>query len=106
MPMNVTRYGDTLREAARSLGPRVLLAQGRARAVVAGHETDLSALARGKVTITPLDYNMTRQSVLANMQRWQFPLTGDTSEDDEASRPPLPTMRIRRGRQKVGKHEQ
>jgi hypothetical protein len=74
---------------------------------VPGCETDLSALARGKVTITPLDYNMTRQAALANMQQWQFPLAGSTLWDDaNASRPPLPTMRIRRGKQKVVNHEE
>ena len=49
-------------ETARSLGTRVFLAGRRA---VAGRppadQTDRSALDEGKVTITPLDYNLTRR---------------------------------------------
>jgi hypothetical protein len=29
-------------------------------------------LAKGKVTLTPLDYNLTRQAALAEMEQWQF----------------------------------
>ena len=55
------------------------------------------------MTITPLDYNMTRQAALADMQRWQFPLAGSAfeSDDADASKPSMPTMRVRRGKQKV-----
>ena len=49
---------------------------------MAGHETDLSALAKGKVTITPLDYNMTRRAALAEMERWQFQFTPSAWENE------------------------
>ncbi|MFZ1936967.1 MAG: 5'/3'-nucleotidase SurE [Thermoguttaceae bacterium] len=107
VPMHVTRYGDTFEKRQDPWGRDYFWLKGGPAPLVDGHETDLSALARGKVTITPLDYNMTRQSALANMQRWQFPLAGSILQDDDAaSRPPLPTMRIRRGRQKAVKHEE
>jgi hypothetical protein len=41
---------------------------------VAEHETDLTAMAKGVVSLTPLDFNMTRQTALAEMQRWKFDL--------------------------------
>ena len=47
-----------------------------------GHETDLSALAKGKVTITPLDYNLTRKAVLREMEQWQFRLPETTRVDE------------------------
>ena len=108
VPMHVTRYGDTFEKRQDPWGRDYFWLKGGPAPFVAGRETDLSALARGKVTITPLDYDMTRQSALANMQRWQFPLAGSTLEGDdaEASRPPMPTMRIRRGKQKVVSHEE
>jgi 5'-nucleotidase len=107
VPMHVTRYGDTFEKRQDPWGRDYFWLKGGPSPFVTGHETDLSALAKGKVAITPLDYDMTRQSALANMQQWQFPLAGSTLEanDAEASRP-TPTMRIRRGKQKVVKHEQ
>jgi 5'-nucleotidase len=107
-PMHVTRYGDTFEKRQDPWGRDYFWLKGGPAPFVPGCETDLSALGKGKVTITPLDYDMTRQAALANMQQWQFPLAGSTLEGDdaEASRPSAPTMRIRRGRQKVVKHEQ
>ena len=40
---------------------------------IEGHETDLTALAKGFITLTPLQYNMTRHTVLAEMeQTWRL----------------------------------
>ena len=89
VPMNVTRYGDTFEKRHDPWGRDYYWLKGGPAKATAGQETDLSALAQGKVTITPLDYNMTRQSALANMQQWQFPLAGS---DLEA------TTTMRRGR--------
>ncbi len=38
------------------------------------HETDLSALRKGFVTLTPLDFDLTKRGVLAEMESWQFEL--------------------------------
>ena len=38
-------------------------------------ETDVSALRKGFVTLTPLDFDLTKRSELAEMDRWQFDLT-------------------------------
>jgi len=103
VPMNVTRYGDSFEKRHDPWGREYFWLKGGPAEAVAGHETDLSALAQGKVTITPLDYNMTRQAALNDMQRWQFPLAGIALEghDADASKPSMPTMRVRRGKQKV-----
>ena len=37
-------------------------------------ETDLTALRRGFMTLTPLNYNMTHAAKLAEMQRWKMSL--------------------------------
>jgi 5'-nucleotidase len=72
VPMNVTRYGDRFEKRQDPWGRDYYWLIGGPPDQVAGHETDLSALAQGKVALTPLDYNLTRQAALAEMQRWKF----------------------------------
>jgi 5'-nucleotidase len=70
-PMNVTRYGDRFEKRQDPWGRDYFwLTSGPAP--LAEHETDLSAISKGMVSLTPLDYNMTRQSALAEMENWQF----------------------------------
>ena len=40
------------------------------------------------ITLTPLDYNMTRQAVLADMEKWQFRLglVGEPFQERKAKR--------------------
>jgi 5'-nucleotidase len=109
VPMNVTRYGDSFEKRFDPWGREYFWLKGGPPEAAPGCETDLSALAQGKVTITPLDYNMTRQAALASMQQWRFPLAGSVLElecNDDSLRPSMPTMRVRRGRQKVVNHDQ
>jgi 5'-nucleotidase len=75
VPMNVTRYGDRFEKRTDPWGRDYYWLTGGPAPTTPGHETDLSALAKGKVTLTPLDYNMTRQSILAEMKPWKFDLT-------------------------------
>ncbi len=93
-PMNVTRYGDGFEKRTDPWGREYFWLIGGPPASMTGHETDLSALAKGKVTITPLDYNMTRQAVLAEMEQWQFRLPETASDfGGEVSEPSPPTER-------------
>jgi 5'-nucleotidase len=94
VPMNVTRYGDSFEKRIDPFGREYFWLTGGQPAPPAEHETDLSALAKGKVTITPLDYNMTRQAVLAEMQQWQFPVP-EASLDDDSTQRPSPNIRMR-----------
>jgi 5'-nucleotidase len=38
---------------------------------------DISALRRGFVTLTPLDFDLTKRSILAEMEGWEFDLAND-----------------------------
>jgi len=74
VPMDVTRYGDRYEKRTDPWGREYYWITGSPPTATEGHETDLSALAKGRVTLTPLDYNMTRESALAAMQPWRFHL--------------------------------
>jgi 5'-nucleotidase len=73
VPMDVTRYGDEYEKRTDPWGRHYYWATGRPPAD-AGAETDLSTLAHGHVSLTPLDYNMTSHAVLDDMRDWRFQL--------------------------------
>ncbi|MBN2579816.1 MAG: 5'/3'-nucleotidase SurE [Pirellulales bacterium] len=77
VPMNVARYEDRFEKRSDPWGRDYYWLIGGPPDNVAGHETDLSVLAKGKVALTPLDYNLTRQAALEEMQRWKFSLEMD-----------------------------
>jgi 5'-nucleotidase len=86
VPMNVTRYGDSFEKRKDPWGRDYFWLTGGPPACVAAHETDLSALAKGMVTLTPLDYDLSRKSVLAEMETWQFSLSeAETSDPAQAA---------------------
>jgi 5'-nucleotidase len=87
VPMDVTRYGDRYEKRTDPWGREYYWATGSPPSATEGHETDLSALAKGHVTLTPLGYNMTRRSVLQQMLPWQFQLERFESEDPAAGQP-------------------
>ena len=80
VPMNVTRYGDSFQKRVDPWGRNYYWLTGGPPQSVPGHETDLSALAKGKVTITPLDYDLTRRAALEEMRRWEFRLSAVDAE--------------------------
>ena len=59
--MNVTRYGDSFEKRIDPWGRSYYWATGDPPRQARGEETDLSALAQGYVTLTPLDYDLTRR---------------------------------------------
>jgi len=73
-PMNVTRYDDHFEKRLDPWGRPYYWLKGGPPESSPDHETDLSALAKGKVSLTPLDYNMTRSAALVEMERWAFRL--------------------------------
>jgi 5'-nucleotidase len=75
VPMNVTRYGDRFEKRQDPWGRDYYWLTGGPAPATPGHETDLSALGQGKITLTPLDYNLTRQAMLQEMESWQFHLS-------------------------------
>lgn len=95
VPMNVTRYGDSFEKRVDPWGRDYYWLTGGPPQSVPGHETDLSALAKGKVTITPLDYDLTRRAALDEMQSWKFRLSAaDAGGKCGKSEIVAPSMRI------------
>lgn len=101
VPMDVTSYGDKFQKRTDPRGREYYWLTGELPVATEGHETDLSALAKGHVTLTPLDYNMTRKSVLAEMQPWEFRLDDVQLEDDSQERSSPPAVRTARKMQQV-----
>ncbi len=95
VPMNVTRYGGGIQKRVDPWGRDYYWLTGGPPATVPDHETDLSALGKGKVTITPLEYDMTRRATLNEMQSWQFHLSAADAENQSGAADfSVPSMRI------------
>jgi 5'-nucleotidase len=84
VPMDVTQYGERFEKRIDPWGRAYYWATGTPPPVLSEQETDLSAIAKGFVTLTPLDFNLTKQSVLAEMQPWQLRLENDLETDAES----------------------
>jgi len=76
VPMDVQRYDDNYEKRKDPWGRDYYWLTGGPRPLTAKHETDLLALAKGRISLTPLDYDMTRRAVLATMESWHFQLDG------------------------------
>ena len=72
VPMDVTRYGEDFESRRDPKGRRYYWATGEPPSSSESHETDLSALAKGYVTLTSLDYDMTKHDTLEEMQNWNL----------------------------------
>jgi len=103
VPMDISPYGDSYEKRFDPWGREYFWITGGPPRATEGHETDLSALAKGLITLTPLDYNMTKRSVLAEMQPWRFELAPAVSADDSADRARVsgPVIRSARKMQQV-----
>jgi 5'-nucleotidase len=73
VPMGVSRYGEHYAKGTDPKGRTYYWATNDPPPQPEGHETDLTAIAKGYLTLTPLQYNMTRHGELAAMEQW--PLT-------------------------------
>lgn len=72
VPMGVQRYGEHYIKRKDPRGRTYFWATNDPPPRPVEQETDLSALAKGFVTLTPLQYDMTRVAALTEMQRWQL----------------------------------
>jgi 5'-nucleotidase len=98
VPMDIGQYGEKFERRVDPWGRDYYWATGRPAPRVAAHETDLTALSKGFVTLTPLDYNMTRQSALTQMEQWEFDLPAPAaagSSDSACVDPDRPVVRVR-----------
>jgi 5'-nucleotidase len=76
VPMNVIRYDDSFEKRTDPWGRNYYWLTGGPPESSPEHETDLSALAKGKISLTPLHYDLTRRAALRAMEAWQFRFEG------------------------------
>jgi 5'-nucleotidase len=74
VPMGVNRYGEHFIKRKDPKGRTYYWATNEPPPEPTEEETDLSALARGDITLTPLHYDMTQHAVLRQMHTWRFGL--------------------------------
>lgn len=74
VPMGVERYGEHFVKRTDPRGRDYYWATGDPPPQHGKLETDLSALEKGFVTLTPLHYDMTRYNLLQEMAQWKIPL--------------------------------
>lgn len=73
VPMGVARYGEHFIKRTDPRGRSYYWATNDPPPKDDGEETDLTAITKGFITLTPLQYNMTRHTVLAEMkQGWKL----------------------------------
>jgi 5'-nucleotidase len=74
VPMGVERYGEHFIKRKDPRGRDYYWATGEPPPQHGDRETDLSALEKGFVTVTPLQYDMTKYDVLQEMDQWSLPV--------------------------------
>lgn len=72
VPMGVSRYGEQFIKRKDPKGRTYYWATNDPPPQPEGHETDLTAITHGHITLTPLQYNMTRLETLSQMQSWKL----------------------------------
>lgn len=72
VPMGLARYGERFIKRIDPKGRAYYWATGDPSPEPAAYETDLSALAAGAVTLTPLDFDLTKTSALETLRRWDL----------------------------------
>jgi len=107
VPMDVAHYGERFEKRIDPWGRAYYWATGEPPPPLGERETDLSALAQGFITLTPLDYNMTKRAILAEMKTWQFALEEEEAVRDgredgqELAGPPRPLVMTARRKRKL-----
>mgnify|MGYP003870851667 CR=1 FL=1 len=86
VPMDVTHYGDRFERRVDPWGRPYYWATGEPPPRLGQQQTDLTALKQGVITVTPLDYNMTKNALLAQMQGWDFRLEAARTAVDRGER--------------------
>jgi len=70
VPMGVERYGDHYIKRQDPKGRNYYWSTNDPPPKPTDHETDLNALAAGHITLTPLQFDMTKHKLLEPMQGW------------------------------------
>ena len=72
VPMGISRYGEQFIKRTDPRGRTYYWATNDPPPQPEGRETDLTAITHGHITLTPLQYSMTKLATLAEMQEWQL----------------------------------
>lgn len=80
VPMGVSRYGEQFIKRKDPKGRTYYWATNDPPPQPEGHETDLTAITHGHITLTPLQYSMTKQATLAEMQTWKLSSTSSSGD--------------------------
>ena len=72
VPMSIVRYGERFIERKDPKGRTYYWAASDPAPRPTETETDLSALERGSVTLSPLQYDMTDRVAIKDMENWKF----------------------------------
>jgi 5'-nucleotidase len=73
VPMGTERYGEQFERRTDPRGRHYYWAIGGPPTHDENqHETDLSALAAGHISLTPLDFDLTKADAMETMRQWQF----------------------------------
>ena len=75
--MGVERYGDHYIKRQDPKGRDYYWSTNDPPPKRTDHETDLNALAAGHITLTPLQFDMTKRSLMEKMQGWSLALPAD-----------------------------
>lgn len=100
VPMDVTPYGERFERRTDPWGRDYYWATGLPPPRKTEHATDLSALAQGHVTVTPLDYDLTSRAAMSRMEPWSFELEVVRAEDLPECPPGFGRPEIRHARKK------
>ncbi|HEV3136935.1 MAG TPA: 5'/3'-nucleotidase SurE [Pirellulales bacterium] len=74
VPMGLARSGEQYEKRIDPRGRSYFWALSDPVVEPGGAETDVSALRKGYVTLTPLDFDLTLRPLLAEMEHWRFEL--------------------------------
>jgi 5'-nucleotidase len=74
VPMGVARWGETYEKRVDPRGRNYYWATNDPPAPPSDEEIDLTALRSGQVSLTPLDFDLTRHAALDDMRNWKFEL--------------------------------
>lgn len=101
VPMDLTRFGDRFDQRSDPWGRDYFWMTGSAP-LSTGQMTDLAAVSRGSVAITPLSFDLTARREIREMEQWPFSLEPTArSTPETAPHPQGPVVRAMRKMQQI-----
>ena len=98
VPMDLTRFGDRFDKRSDPWGRDYFWMTGSAPQST-GHMTDLAAVSRGSVAITPLSFDLSAQREIREMEQWTF--SPEPTERSTPAASPLPQGPVVRAMRKM-----